>query len=222
MEPKFQKSFIPKESLAGSVTKVRRVGGVVGIMTLLSLVIFIISIALSGGVFLYQQYLQRSIENKKDSIDRARAAFEPSLIRDLSRLDARIESAKEILSTHLAPSTVFSLLEDLTLQNVRFTNFSYEATDGGIGKLKLRGIARSFNAIAQQSNLIGASIVVHDPIFSNLGLDDKGNVTFDFTATVDARLLSYKEQISAPGSERDSNEAVETQPTSTPPTTEQP
>lgn len=192
-EPKTHTSFIPKKSLTAPVRKAR--GSSIGVFFLFTLVIFIGAIALAVGVFLYQQFIIKSIEQKSASLARASAAFEPSIIQEISRLDIRINSAKEILSDHKAISSFFGLLEALTLESVRFENLEYRTDEGGKTNISMRGRARNFSSVALQSDIFGQNKFIQEPIFSDLNLDKKGGVVFSFSAFIDPRLISYENTI---------------------------
>ncbi len=190
MEPRFQTSFIPKKPLSPDDHRAGR--RVVGFFSLGSLIIFISVLALSVGVFLYQQFLLQNINAMKRSLDRARAAFEPSLIAELRRLDTRIETAKKLIGVHVAATPVFHLLELNTLQNVRFSDFSYTATGGDSVSITMKGEARSFSAIALQADLLASRREVKDPVFSNLTPDKGGLVAFSFSGNIDPRVVLYQ------------------------------
>ena len=194
MDQKIQTSFIPKKSLAAASQSKDRYGArtksSIGIVFLITLIMFIGVVALAIGMFLYQQFLLQNIEKKKDSIERARAAFEPALIEEIGRIDVRMTSAREILDNHKAPSVLFDLLEDATLTSIQFKNLNYGMKEGRIS-ISMGGVASSFSSVALQSDIFGKNKFIQEPIFSNLNLDDKGNVIFDFSAFVDIRLLSY-------------------------------
>ena len=197
MENNIPTSFIPKESLkVPSKSKVSGGGRKsIGIVFLLSLIIFVGIVALSVGLFLYQQFLLQNIERKSESLDRARAAFEPTLIEEMGRLDVRMQSADEILSNHKAVSSLFNLLEAATLISMQFENLTYQTNDVGQIEISMKGKAPSFGTVALQSDVFGDNKFIQDPIFSNLNLDNKGNVGFDFAASIDPRLISYENVI---------------------------
>jgi hypothetical protein len=88
-------------------------------------------------------------------------------------------------------SQFFDLLEQATLKSVRFKDFRYNASGDGRSSIALSGEADSFAAVALQSDAFGQSRFIREPIFSNLDLDNKGNVIFDFSAFVDPSLISY-------------------------------
>ena len=79
-----QPSFIPREMREVSVVSRGHRGGLADLFILISIVFLVASVALAVGVFLYQQYLQSSSASKVDQLERAKAAFEPSLILELA------------------------------------------------------------------------------------------------------------------------------------------
>lgn len=197
MEQNTHTSFIPKKSLSIASQKQsgRKSRSNVGIVFLLTLIIFVGAIATSVGVFLYQQFLLQSIEKKKASLELARAEFEPALIEEMGRLDTRILSAKDILSEHKAASSFFNLLEDNTLVSIQFENLDYKTDETGRVKISMKGMASNFSSVALQSDIFGGNKFIKEPIFSNLNLDNKGSVVFDFSAFIDPRLISYESAV---------------------------
>lgn len=192
MEPKFNTSFIPKRSLAKTTKEHRRRGGgSISIVPFITLILFLGALGLTMGVFLYDQFLIQNLNQKKEALVDAREALDSPLIDEMERLDSRIKSAKLILNNHVILTGLFDLLEQQTLTNVRFTDFSYEIFEGATIDLTMRGTARSFNAIAVQSEIFDRDRLIQNPIFSGLNVDESGNVIFNFTASIDPRLLSY-------------------------------
>ena len=195
MEPRFQKTFIPKETFGPAVARKRVAGS--GILAVLAFVVFLTTVALSVGAFLYTQYLKSSLERKEASLTRAREAFDPQLIEELTRLNDRLKLAKQVLGTHVAPSQLFDLLEKGTLESVRFSDLRYTVLDNGQITVFMSGVGRTFNAVALQSDIFGKTPYIKDPIFSDLSLDDKGNVEFDFNAVLDPTLLTYQKSLTS-------------------------
>jgi len=188
-EPK--QSFIPKKTLAEQGKKRRRG---FGLFFGVSLIIFVITVATAVATYSYQSFLGNRIANMTQSLERAKQAFEPALILELKRLNARINSAEGALAGHVAPSEFLALLEQSTLKNVQFTRFEYQVS-GDVAQISLNGIARNYSSVALQSDVFGNSKFIKNPIFSNLGLDQNGNITFDVVADVDASLILYRESI---------------------------
>ena len=192
MEPKFRTSFIPKQTLkaAAGGGSTRR-SGAGGIISLLALVIVLGAIVLSVALFLYQQLLDSSIDRKAETLERARAAFEPALIEELVRLDTRIESAERILDTHIAPSAMFDTLEALTLRSVQFTDFNFTRISNERMSISMSGIAGDFNDIALQADIFGKNKIIKEPKFSDLNLDQAGRAVFKVTAFIDPTLINF-------------------------------
>jgi hypothetical protein len=182
-------SFIPKRPLG---TIERAGGGVASLALLLSLLVFIPSILAAGGVFAYQQYLNSAIAQKSASLTAAEAAFDPSAIQDLERLDARINAAQTLLQAHVAPTALFDFLSAQTLQSVQFTTFSYTLNNDGSATINLNGEGSSFASVALQSDQFGASKLLKNVVFSNITVGTGGKITFSVEATVDPSLLSYE------------------------------
>jgi hypothetical protein len=200
MAQEFQTSFIPKKTFDVGMAPARKAGSSLsGIFSFVAFILILLSVVGAGGVFLYERFLIASIENKKESLERAKNAFEPELIRELSRLDLKLRGSQGLLDRHLAPSGIFDLLEDITLETVRFTELSYAAEKEAI-RLTLQGEALSFASVALQSDEFGKHRSLRSPVFSGLTLDDRGNVQFGVTALVDPIVLSYRERAARGGS----------------------
>jgi hypothetical protein len=190
MEERVKTSFIPKTSLETPGFK-RPHGDPAALANIVAGALLVLAIAGAGGVYFFQQYTQSSITSKQDSLARSREAFEPDTIKQLAKLDTRIETGKTLLSTHVAVSDLFDELEKLTLSSVRYTNFDYSVVAPGHVVLTMSGQAASYNAVALQSDAFSKSAVITDPIFSNVNVDKNGYITFDFTAVIDTSHMLY-------------------------------
>jgi hypothetical protein len=195
MEPKFQSSFIPKGPLAttGTATKISRDAGH-SILGTLAVFVFTFAILLTLGVFGYEFYLKANISKMTDNLASAKASLEPETIQKISDLDGRIISTKDLLDNHIVLSPLFDYLEISTLKNVRFTQFQYQTTEKGL-EVNMRGQARGYSAVALQSEIFNKSPYFRNPIFADLDLDERGNVTFSFKANLDPSILSYKKGV---------------------------
>ena len=197
MEPSFQTSFIPKKPM---VQERAARSYPIGIFTVIALFILFAVALGTGGLYLYKVSLTKQIGDMQEQLNTAKNRFEPSRITELQLLDKRLRASSEILGKHIAISPVFEALSALTLKTVRYTKFSYEL---GVEKnakvvIKLGGIAVGYRSVALQADLFsvkdeGKNFI--DPVFSNLTLDDKGNVLFDLEFTVDPSFVNYKQMV---------------------------
>lgn len=196
MDPKFQSSFIPKGPAATAPISASR-GRKTSNMTFLGfigLVVFIISLAAAAGVFGYTYYLKYRIDSLTSDLETARQALQYDAIEEIIRLDGRIVSARTLIGNHVIISPVFEFLETSTVKNVRFTDLLYSSGEGGL-VLTLVGEARGYGALALQADIFGQSEYLKDVSFSDISLNEQGDVAFKVTASIDPRTVSYSEEI---------------------------
>lgn len=199
MEPKFQSSFIPKSPVASTTSgmlgaPMGRKTNKKGLLALLALAAFTISVLLALGVFGYKFYLKYSIDKMGADLENARATLQPEVIRELTRLDNRIISSQELIKRHQILSPLFKFLEVSTPKTVRFNNFGYSMTEQGL-ELSMTGEARGYMALAFQADIFNKSPYLKNSIFSDFSLNERGDVRFSFKAVVDPSLVSYQREM---------------------------
>jgi hypothetical protein len=197
MEANQQTSFIPKRPLVNGEGKVHHT---TNFFSIIAIVVFITVLALAGVVFAYQSYLNSSLTKTKSNLETVLAQFQPDLISQLSRLDNRIETAKALLDEHVAPSGFFTFLANETLQNIRFTSFSYTTNGDGTASVVMSGQATSFAAVASEAAELSSAqdqTYFQDPLFSDLNLDASGNITFTLSGTVNTNAFLYRSTVNA-------------------------
>ena len=186
-----QASFIPKKPLTSMGVSAQSHS--VGVVWFISVLLFIISLAGAGSVYMYQQYLAGSIGADKTQLTQAQAAYDPAVISSIIRLDDRIAQAKSLLQRHTAPSAIFDFLGNTTVPGVRFTAFTYTTNIDGTGSLLLSGEALDFASVALLSDAFNASHSLKDTLFSDINVDPaSGHIVFKVAATVDPSLVAYK------------------------------
>jgi len=133
----------------------------------------------------------------ENDLELAKKRFEPTKIVQLQVVDKRLKAADEILSNHVMISPIFKALQEITMKNVSYTKFSYAFEEGKNAKIlvKMNGVAVGYKSVALQSDLFAKNKYLIDPIFSNLALNDKGNVLFDLEFSVDPSFVDYKKVI---------------------------
>lgn len=186
-------SFIPHDTSV--MPPSRRIGGGLNDLLLLcAVVLCVASIALAVGVFLYGQYLATEGAAKLAQLERAKTAFQPALVQQLTRLDDRMHSADRVLSAHIAPSLFFKALEQATLKTVSFQTLDFQAADNQNLSIKMAGIAQGVNSIALQADLFSKNGVITNPIFSNIARQADG-VHFNLSAVVSPSAINYVSQL---------------------------
>jgi hypothetical protein len=197
MEPNFQTSFIPKKPMIEQrATSARPVG----LLTVIAIIILFVLLVATGGLYFYKGILTKNITDMQNSLNLAQNRFEPSKITELQTLDKRLNAATIILSKHIAITPIFKAISDITMRTVSYTNFSYTVGDGSTTQnsminIKMSGVAVGYRSIALQSDLLATNKNIIDPVFSNLTLDNKGNVVFDLQFSVDPSFVNYKQSL---------------------------
>ena len=194
MEQNFQTSFIPKKPMIEKRAVATRS---VGFLLVVSLFILFTVLLATIALYFYKGIVAKNIANMENTLNIAKNRFEPSKITELQVLNKRLRASNEILSNHIAITPVFKALQLLTMKTVRYTKFSYDLENGQDAKVvvKISGLAIGYSSIALQSDLFAKNKSFIDPVFSNLTLDNNGNVIFDLEFSVDPSFVNYKQTL---------------------------
>lgn len=186
-------SFVPKRPITSMGKPKARTS--VDFFTLISVMLFIVSIVLAGGVFAWKWSLEKSIASDIDFIKQNESKFDSAVVDSIIKLDDRIESSKNIISKHLAPSKFLEFLGGITLSSVRFNDFSFSFDEGGGVKVLMSGEGIDFPSIALQSDVFAEQgDKIKNPIMSDFSLEPSGRVKFNFSATVPLDVVKYINQ----------------------------
>jgi hypothetical protein len=212
METKFQTSFIPKKPLPTSVggtpsvglSNVNRPRHRSSLFFNLAIFLFLISLGAAGGMYAWETISISAQDSYKQALADKQKQFNPDLINELKGVNTKIDTAKKLLSSHLALSNIFSVISRFTVENIRFFNLdvtgpSELSQDVGIS---MNGQGRNLSAVAFQGDVLsslseyGLSKVVRNPIIADPNLEQNGSVTFGFKATIDPATLHYMNSVS--------------------------
>ena len=194
MEQNFQTSFIPKKPILKESTVSARP---ISIFLIVSLFILFTVLLATGGLYFYKGIVVKKIAGMENTLNLAKNRFEPSKITELQIFDKRLRASSEILAKHFTIIPIFDALEQITMKSVRFTKFSYDlgTEDNSSINIKMSGIAIGYRSVALQSDLFAKNKNLIDPVFSNLMLDNSGNVIFDLEFSVDPGFVNYKQAL---------------------------
>jgi hypothetical protein len=195
MEQNFQTSFIPKKPIVKKRVSSSRP---VGLLTVLSIFIFFTVLLASAGLYFYKGVVEKNINAMENNLNIAKNRFEPSKIAELELLGKRLKASNDILSGHVAVTPIFEVLQLITMKTVRYLDFDYnfDSKEGSNVVVKMNGMADGYRSVALQSDLFAKNKNLIEPIFSNLTLDDDGNVLFDLEFSVDPTFVNYKHLLS--------------------------
>jgi len=189
MENSFQTSFIPKKPITSSAPdKAPR-----SLFSLISTFLLIILVVAIAGLFAYKMFLTKQKETLSASLAEARDSFEKDTIEELSMFDERTSVAKKVLSNHLIFTPMFTLLGEITIPSVQYTDFEQQTNKDGF-LVKIEGLARDYRSIALQSDMFNTTKgrSFKNVLFSNLIKDKNNNIAFDLEFNVDPSILSYE------------------------------
>lgn len=197
MDTKFQTSFIPRKPLVPNSSAVpQNSGGSNGLLVLIALGLFGVSVASAVLVLGWQRVEQGSIEKNKVTLAETRKQFGEDVVM-LKRFNSKIKLAKEVVDNHVSVSNIFEALEEVTVDNVRYKEFSFELPANPANDkifFELAGEAKTFEALAFQSDTILESDKFVSPIFSDLEINEKNLVDFVLTSSLPFSALRYAEQ----------------------------
>jgi hypothetical protein len=196
MDQNFQTSFIPKKPIVEErvvSTRPINIFSVVGVLLLFAMIVS------TGALYFYKLSLIKNISQMASDLELAKNRFEPARITQLNVLDKKLRASNQILSKHIAVSPIFEALEAVTLPTVRYTKFSYALAvpPETAVNIKMTGVAVGYKSIALQSDIFTKNKSIIDPVFSNLVLDNHGNVVFDLNFSIDPNMVNYKQVLKA-------------------------
>jgi hypothetical protein len=203
MDNQIKTSFIPRKAIdvnvnaqQGARIPVKKVGRT--IFSLIATLIFLTSIAGAVLVTVWQIKLNANIVNQVNIMKESKKKIDEKFVQEASRLNNRIESSQSMLANHVAPSEIYTLLQDYTLQTVSFSQFSFIDNQDGTIDVRGSGEAKRYESIILQSDAFGKSGYLRNVIFTNLSPGGRNdNIGFSFEATLDPKLIFYKNTLTS-------------------------
>lgn len=210
-----QTSFIPKKPL---VSYGGQKPASSGILNFIAIIVFIVALSVFGGAYAYKIFLGSQIKSVNEQLARMKTELEgkKSFMDEMIRFDTKLKTAGAILDNHISLKQIFSFLEEKTMQNLRFNDFSYTNKNNEKVELRLGGEAGGYSTIAlQEKEFVGSKRTgdrdFTDVIFADLNPGLTGSVVFKLTATVKPDLILYSKKDSS-GSFGGSSEEENTEP----------
>lgn len=159
------------------------------IFLVISLIIAGLVVAFAIGTFAYGKFLDQTLAHKQAQLSEAQSQVDENTIEEFVRLRDRLSSADGMLSNHVVLSRFFDTLEALTLQGVRFDDLKLVVAGDNTAQLEMSGSAKSFNALAAQSNALAGEKRIKRAIFSDITITGTKLVSFKMTADIDSKLI---------------------------------
>lgn len=178
---------------------------------LIAAVIFIIAIVSAGGLYFYKRVLAAQNETKRADIEEAIKNFDDDLTKQLTLLRTRLDVANQLLSNHTAFTAFLNILQQNTVQTIRYTELRYAvAQDKTL--ITMKGEASSYVAIAYQSDVLSANDSLKSVVVSDLALNEGGTISFNVKSEIDPKAISYESTIVPPSNEPSSATGLDIDP----------
>ena len=201
MLPKFNKDLANKENKIGDTSQSSSFGSNFdlggggdsdyykkkegySITSIVSVLIFVLSIVSYAGSYGYNVYLENQVEILGAGLVEVRDNFEPEKIQEILSFNDTVDSLKLVGDNRFKGSLFFEKLEGVIATDIVLNNLSFNRN--------LDGYLLSFTANAGSINLIinQISFFNNDPIFNKIRVnsvqrqdDDSGLVSYVFSAT---------------------------------------
>ena len=162
MEPKFNTSFIPKESLNVETSrrtykKDKSPSGAYGIGFVVTMLVALGAIVATVGILFYAHAIKVGIAEKQELLEEQYAQLDTDVVQTLRAFNDRLRAAEHLAENHVAFSRFFTLLEQYTLRSgVRYTNMSFTVNEDE-PRVSLSGEASALSNVALQMDAFRAS-----------------------------------------------------------------
>lgn len=205
METKFQTSFIPKKPLVSDPRIAPKPKASASVLMVIAALLFVISVG--GAIFslAWEKVLIKEQENFRQDLAKMESKFPVADIENLKKINKKIDLSKKLLKNHLAIEEIFSIISQITVEDVRFNSFSFSSSakeSDGVN-ITLSGVAKNFYAIAYQSDVFGTSDkfgknkVLKNPVISGVSEQENGNINFSFSATLNPDDIRFEKLLGA-------------------------
>ncbi len=186
LPPGIPTSFVPKQPVQ---TLARRSRSGNNLFLIACIGVGVVAIVISGILFGYQKYLEGVSTAKTAQLAAEQKGIDTDTVDQFIRLRDRLVSAQTLLNQHVGLSQFFDVLESLTLQNVKFDSLEVKINDDHSAHIQMSGIAKTFNALAAQSNAFAGEKRIKRAIFSGITVDKNNVISFTLSADLDSRLI---------------------------------
>lgn len=176
---KFDLKSVDFSKLAGLGRSLSRLG------TVICGALIIVSLLLWGGMFYYENTLEKQTVNLKEEQSKVFSPSDKETAAKIINLEKGSESAKALLASHIFVSELFDKISDATLPQVQWRSMELSLTEKSVA---LGGLAANYSVLAKQILALkesGFSGVAVDSI----ALDKLGGVDFGANFDFDPKIL---------------------------------
>ncbi len=187
MASDFQSSFIPKEP----VTKDGFSKSETSLFGIIGLLLFLVVLAATGGLFAYQYVLKGEINTLQSQLASAESSIDKKSISDMSAFSKKLNMVKTLVDKHRVISAFLDDLASSTVSTVQFDEFSFGPLTESALTVTIRGQTTSYASIALQEKVFDDDPYILSTSFSDLSLREGGRVGFSVKLNVDRKIVNY-------------------------------
>jgi len=166
-------SLIPKEHKKEGILAI-----IVSRLGILAIISVILSLSVYGGLNFYKKGLQDDLVSLKNQARELNQQRDKNFEEEVKSLDQTLKDLKIILKNHIFWSKLFSLIEELAVPQVAFSEFSGSlAKDGPL--IKVLGETSGYTYLAKQIRSLEQHALISAPKVGNISLSTKGGIEFE-------------------------------------------
>lgn len=157
------------------------------------------------GVFFYIGYEHNQLNDVKNSLSEKNATSNDKYTNEIYVYQKKLQIAKYLLDTHIAPSLLMKSLEESVNNTVQFQKLEFTYDPGFASKLTVSGVTPEFASLALQriqfaddslfSNFVLSKVALVEPAESEIKDQSQRKVGFTIKGTFQKNLFSYTGKI---------------------------
>lgn len=154
----------------------------------LSLILIIIFVAGSVGLFFLQKNMTQKLQDLKVDIAKKGSVEELALEKQVLLTQKKINDFGDLIALHRAASKFFANLEKLTHPSVFFSSIDLNVTKGSVS---LAGTTESFETLGQQILILKDESYVKDISLLGASIGKEGKIEFAFDILFASEEFKY-------------------------------
>lgn len=169
-------SYIPRSSITspstpGAIPKLVKQKHTFRVFGFLATVLIIGALLSVVATYLYTVVSEQRLESAKEELRNISSNDTQSDIAELEAFDHRLNTAQQLIANHIAPSKLFTGLEEATKGTVQFISFTYSYDPGFQALLELTGGTDQLTSVALQKGEFAGGSVFTEFVVSQINTD---------------------------------------------------
>lgn len=181
--------------MAGAIPKKVRSRRSFSILTLVVRILFIAALLSAAGLFGYKIYLERDLVAQKEALTAASMRFNQTELDSVTAFDNKLQVAVDLLDVHVAPSKIFTALEETTKSSIQYTGFNYARGIDGSAVVTIDGVTNKLGSVALQEAAYAENDLLDGVTITEVTLgtsDEGGGVEFSIVARLSGGDFAYE------------------------------